>query len=332
MRRRAVSALSAACAAVLLMSPSPAYAAWPLGSGRVLTPFETPYTAGDTYIHRGIDIAASAGDTVRAPRAGTVSFAGEVPAGAGATRRAVSVTLDDGRIMTFLPLEEVAVDVGSAVDTGDRLGTVAPSGDASSRSMHLHVGLREGRAYRDPLMLLTPPAAVSAPTVGGALAERATVPDPPAIDPPALDAPRIVRAAQELIPVRDAPVEPSIAPEAVREAAPAEPLDHGRSSSLDRETLDARTMRLGGYAPVVPDADIAAREPFISGLGARISSWGDRLDARVPAAVVLVLATLAILPFVQRLGRAGGSVNPIRTRVSDRARPRGGPVAAATGR
>src|SRR6188472_19021 len=54
--------------------------AWPV-DGPVLRPFvlgDDPYAGGQ---HRGVDIGAPAGTPVRAPAAGTVSFAGTVPTG-----------------------------------------------------------------------------------------------------------------------------------------------------------------------------------------------------------------------------------------------------------
>src|SRR5581483_7724445 len=75
--RRALLVLLAA----LLAAPAASAWSWPV-EGRVLAPFvfdpANPYAAGQ---HRGVDVAGSVGDPVRAPAAGTVSFAGAVPGG-----------------------------------------------------------------------------------------------------------------------------------------------------------------------------------------------------------------------------------------------------------
>ncbi len=58
-----------------------------------------------------------------------------------------------------MPFDQVAAERGARVSEGQRLGTLAATGDRSSTEQHLHVGLRRGSLYLDPLTLLSPPAA-----------------------------------------------------------------------------------------------------------------------------------------------------------------------------
>ena len=138
------------------------------------------YAFGDsTRTHSGVDLAADAGETVRAVADATVSFAGAVPAADGGTVLAVTLDLGDGLRVTLMPLARLDVAKGAAVAQGDRIGDVAASGDASSVTPHLHVGVTLNGARVDPASLL--PAAVVAgdeqpATSGGSVPAPATVP------------------------------------------------------------------------------------------------------------------------------------------------------------
>lgn len=108
----------------------------------LLDPFRAPpheYGAG----HRGIDLEATPGATVRAPAAGTVSFAGLV-----ADRPVVSVRVDE---QTVYSMEPVASDLqqGDAVGIGSPIGAVAGGGHCDARCLHL--GIRVDDAYVNPM-------------------------------------------------------------------------------------------------------------------------------------------------------------------------------------
>lgn len=128
---------------------------WPITltlpvSGAVLAPFEAPthrYAAG----HRGVDLAAATGDTVRAGAAGTVTFVGQV-AGRGV------VTIDHGGIETTYEPLAPRVQRGQSVQTGEVIGTVA----TGSHTAGIHWGLRRGRDYADPMLHLaaSPPGPI----------------------------------------------------------------------------------------------------------------------------------------------------------------------------
>ncbi|MFB9378123.1 murein hydrolase activator EnvC family protein [Kineococcus gynurae] len=97
--------------------------------------------------HRGVDLAATAGQPVLAPVAGRVSFAGAV-----AGRRVLVITADDGLRATLEPVA-ATVAVGTRVVAGTEVGTVDVS-PVHCPSTCLHLGARLGEVYRDPLPLL----------------------------------------------------------------------------------------------------------------------------------------------------------------------------------
>ena len=152
------------CACALVAArPQPVLAGWPLaGSARVTVPFGALYPTGSAESrHRGADLEAAAGEQVRAPFAGTVSFVGRVPAVGGGTVLAVTLDTAVGRV-TLLPLAQADVARGVAVAEDAAIGVLAADGDGSSAGTHLHVGLREGDLYVDPLGVFAPPPAPGA--------------------------------------------------------------------------------------------------------------------------------------------------------------------------
>ena len=169
---RGACAVLACCALFSLISlvglafPVAAQAAvWPLSvsESSVSLGFHQTYTAGDrSYVHSGADIPASAGLQIFTPLAGTVRFTGAVPSGdsrvgqggvSDKTMRAVSVQVADGHTVTLMPFASISVRKGQRVEEGQVLGTLAASGDVSSPGTHLHIGLKDGDVYYDPLSL-----------------------------------------------------------------------------------------------------------------------------------------------------------------------------------
>jgi len=125
--------------------------------GKVLQPFSYdeahPYAAGQ---HRGIDIgAAAAGETVVAPAAGTVSFAGTVPT----SGESVTIQTADGYSVTLTHLGSIGVAKGASLAEGGVVGTIGPSGTPEVDAPYLHLGVRhttDSNGYVDPLGLLPP--------------------------------------------------------------------------------------------------------------------------------------------------------------------------------
>jgi hypothetical protein len=136
---------------------------WPV-QGPVLQPFvydeAHPYAAGQ---HRGIDIGAdAAGETVVAPAAGTVSFAGSVPT----SGKSVTIQTADGYSVTLTHLGSIVVSKGGTVAEGDSVGTIGPSGTPEFDQPYVHLGIRvttDPNGYLDPLHVL-PAASATAPT------------------------------------------------------------------------------------------------------------------------------------------------------------------------
>ncbi len=127
-------------------APAPAWR-WPLDGGPPVTrrfdPPPEPWLAG----HRGVDLAAAPGATVRAAGAGTVTFAGVV-----AGRPVVSVDHAGGLRTTYEPVDPVVV-VGQRVDAGAPLGALLAGHAGCPAPACLHWGLRSGERYLDPLSL-----------------------------------------------------------------------------------------------------------------------------------------------------------------------------------
>jgi len=98
--------------------------------------------------HRGVDLAAAAGQRVAAAGPGTVSFAGVI---GGVS--VVAVRHPDGLVTTYEPVR-ASVRVGTHVQPGDALGVVVGRGSHCAPAACLHWGLRRGAAYLDPLALV----------------------------------------------------------------------------------------------------------------------------------------------------------------------------------
>jgi len=138
----------------------------------VLQPFvydeSHPYASGQ---HRGIDIGAErAGETVVAPAAGTVSFAGTVPT----SGRSLTIETADGYSVTLTHLGSTAVAKGAEVAEGDGVGTIGPSGTPEVEGPYVHLGIRittDPNGYIDPLSLL-PTVADTGPSDDGSTATQ----------------------------------------------------------------------------------------------------------------------------------------------------------------
>ncbi len=117
--------------------------------GPVVEPFDAPssdYAAG----HRGVDFAAAPGTPVRAANDGVVSFAGSV---AGTLHVTIAHAGDLRTSYSFL--SSVGVRIGQPVTRGDVVGLTGGVGtDHDGRVLHL--GLRIGDRYVDPMLLFRP--------------------------------------------------------------------------------------------------------------------------------------------------------------------------------
>jgi hypothetical protein len=254
-----------------LVGAAPASAwTWPV-KGPVLAPFiqvDDPYAAGQ---HRGIDVGADTGSTVSAPSAGTVTFAGSVPGGG----KTVTILTADGYAVTLVHLGSITVSRGSAVQEGQAVGTVGPSGVPEHAEPYLHLGVRvaaDDHGYVDPLSLLpvggnaggsesdseTPagpadenvPPAVSSPTPAEESAASATaVTDGTAVPPPQ------PAEASTTAPSLDIPAPPG---ETALTTAPAEGLP-GQAPETSSDLPTPAAAAAGGHSiPDGPDVAQAA--------------------------------------------------------------------------
>jgi Peptidase family M23 len=145
--------------------------------------------------HRGVDLAATPGEPVRAACGGVVRFAGRV-AGTG------TVSVDCGRWrVSYAPLERIAVRAGRRVRASRRLGVMAgdvtPRGAVERRAAAspavaghvrtghagLHFGVRLAArrfGYVDPLGFLAGPRRAPPPLVPATTPRRARRSRPPA--------------------------------------------------------------------------------------------------------------------------------------------------------
>jgi murein DD-endopeptidase MepM/ murein hydrolase activator NlpD len=121
---------------------------WPV-TGPVIRGFDpptSPFGAG----HRGIDIAVPLGTPIRAPEAGTVSFAGRVGG-------ELFVTIDHGGGLasTYSWLSAINVRKGDVVALGQSIGSTG-TGHPGSTIPHLHLGVKLDGEYLNPLEVLAP--------------------------------------------------------------------------------------------------------------------------------------------------------------------------------
>ena len=106
-------------------------------------PPDQPWGAG----HRGVDLAGSPGQVVRAALAGTVRFAGRL-AGRGV------VVVDHGDTRTTYEPVLATLAVGDPVARGQPIGTLDLAGSHCLPRACLHWGWLRGEVYLDPLDLV----------------------------------------------------------------------------------------------------------------------------------------------------------------------------------
>jgi len=122
--------------AALRLAPAscPISLAWPV-AGQIGDPFGP---RGNRF-HAGVDIIAPSGALVGAAAPGRVTWAGRLAGGWG---KLVVVAHADGVRTLYAHLSSIAVRVDQLVVTGDRVGTVGATGDATGPHLHFEVRLR----------------------------------------------------------------------------------------------------------------------------------------------------------------------------------------------
>src|SRR3954454_7298448 len=235
-------ALGAVYALVLLPASVAQAWTWPV-DGPVLRPFDFdrahPYAAGQ---HRGVDLGAPAGTTVRAPASGTVAFAGTVPGGG----KTISLETQWGYTATLLHLGSLGVRRGAHVAEGAPVGTVGPTGDVEGSDPFVYFGVRvtsDEQGYVDPIPFLPAPAA-----------------DPPAAAPAPAPAPQPVAVA--VTSAAPAPAATSAAAAAAAPAAsPPQPTAAGDVAAA--ATVEPGALEIAGGATDAPN--VATRAHAVAG-------------------------------------------------------------------
>lgn len=116
--------------------------AWPV-QGEVVTKFGDKK---DGVENDGISIAASAGDSVKASRTGTVVYTGNALKGYG---NMVILRHEGGWLTAYSHLKQANVKIGQAVKQGEVIGTVGTTGYVSKPQLHFVI--RQGKQAVDPL-------------------------------------------------------------------------------------------------------------------------------------------------------------------------------------
>lgn len=122
--------------------------AWPLEPPRVVRVFDAPadpWSSG----HRGIDLLGAAGQPVMAISDGRVRLARAV-AGRGV------VVISHGALRSTYEPVTAAVHVGEQVGAGEVVGLLQTLQSHCAPEVCLHLGLRRGSDYLDPLSVLGP--------------------------------------------------------------------------------------------------------------------------------------------------------------------------------
>ena len=120
---------------------------WPVNPVQVLRGFDpppSPWLAG----HRGVDLAAAAGQVVRSSGRGVVAFAGRL-AGEDV------IVVKHGDLRTTYESVQPDVRVGASVDAGQPIGRVRAWPAHCGVRECLHWGLLRGAIYVDPRLLVS---------------------------------------------------------------------------------------------------------------------------------------------------------------------------------
>ena len=126
---------------------------WPCPSSSTISSYfggrEAP-TAGASTNHKGIDIAASTGDSILAAASGEVIIS-EYSSSAG---NYVMINHGGGVYTVYMHASERLVDVGDKVEQGQEIAKVGSTG--YSTGAHLHFGIRADGDYINPLNYVAP--------------------------------------------------------------------------------------------------------------------------------------------------------------------------------
>jgi murein DD-endopeptidase MepM/ murein hydrolase activator NlpD len=113
------------------------------GFGRRKDPF-----TGRLAFHRGLDVSARRGTTIKAPADGIVVFAGRN----GGLGKTVRVSHDFGFTTVYGHLDKIGVEPGDVIHRGQEIGTLGNTG--RSTGPHLHYEVHEDGVAKNPLYFI----------------------------------------------------------------------------------------------------------------------------------------------------------------------------------
>jgi hypothetical protein len=276
-------------------------------TGRTVLAFGAMY---GQRVHHGIDMRAAPGEAVSAAAAGTVTFAGRLPAEGGAL--GVTIETAEGLKVTCLPLSGTSVAAGDHVAAGAGIGTLAAAGDASYAETHLHLSVRHGETYLDPEPLLpavapAPPAVVPRPASSPHAATAHAAPRVAAAGSPSAVAPMAHGAAQHTaagaspVSARARVPAPAAAEPVAVPAAALAPLAHTAAAALSARAAVpvARRAHADGGGSLLESATLAVRRLRMLATG-----------------LAGLLAALALMwPVWRRAGVAAAAAEPAPVRM-----------------
>ncbi|MEM9190673.1 MAG: M23 family metallopeptidase, partial [Myxococcota bacterium] len=144
---------------------------WPVDGGRFGRGFGYTRRVRTDLIHRGVDIGAPEGATVRAVADGIVAYSDNGIRGFG---NCVIIVHPNGWVSLYAHNQRNTVQPGWRVEKGERIGFVGATGIA--RGPHLHFELRVGGRAVDPMGYFRRPERRPAPPVAQAVEAPATNP------------------------------------------------------------------------------------------------------------------------------------------------------------
>ncbi len=135
-------------ASVAQVNPATSGWVWPTDPPRtVVHPFDPPATTWGSG-HRGVDLAAVIGGSIRAPADGQVTLAGMV-----AGHPVVVIAHPGGLRSTFEPVS-ATVPVGARVRSGEVIGLLSAHAGHCVPAACVHWGVLRGEVYLDPMALI----------------------------------------------------------------------------------------------------------------------------------------------------------------------------------
>lgn len=129
-----------------------------VNNGQLTSPFGPRADA----MHNGIDIGAKLNEPIKAPVAGEVVFAGN---GGDKAGNMVTIRGEDGKLHSFMHMNQVGVKVGDVLEPSSVIGQVGATGNARGAHIHYEVKGADGKPLNPLDMFRVTPPAGSASTV-----------------------------------------------------------------------------------------------------------------------------------------------------------------------